>query len=193
MGVAPDGSPSRVSNLVTLKPLPRSRYVSADDSDTWREGPKGEESIAAAVAIFQNQLVRGIHLTEITGLTARITFYKANGGEVERVYNGCWLGDPFNHTILGANDTRELIIALHGPDMSQPMVLENTRSKLSHYSEEGAQARPLERHLYDVLVTLIGRAKRDGDVYEEFRFNLDLREDMPVLKLDWVQRRALEA
>jgi hypothetical protein len=191
LAVAPSGSPARVSNLVTLKPLSKPRYVSPDDSDTWREAPKHEDSVLAAIAIFQNQQMPGLYLPHITGLTARITFYEANGGEVERIYNGCWLGDPFNHTDLGVGDTVELILALVGPDSTQPMALENTRSKAIHYEHEGTRGKPLERHLYDVTVTLIGTAKHAGDVYEEFRFNVDLREEVPVLKRGWTERRPL--
>lgn len=183
----PQPTPMRVSNLVTLKPLSSPRFLICDDSDTWREVEKVEDCLAAAIAIFRNEPIKGVTLRAIRGLTAQITFYDARGGELQRVYHGCWLGDPFNHTELGVGDTRELIIAVDHPRATSPFAIENTRRSTVHYEQEGSRERPLARGLYDVNVRLIGGVTATGDVVDDFHFNLDLRQETPVLKLNWTR------
>jgi hypothetical protein len=182
----PQPVPARVSNLVTLKPLATARSVMRDDSDTWRE-VAGDNGLGAAIAIFRNDPIKGATLREIKALTAQIAYYQANGGEVQRVYNGTWLGDPFNYTNLAVGDTRELIIAVDHPDAPSPFAIENTRGNVDNYSEEGSREKPLSRGLYDVSVRLIGSAMAQGDVVDDFRFNLDLRHEAPILKLNWIE------
>jgi hypothetical protein len=101
------------------------------------------------------------------------------------VYNGCWLGDPLNYTKLLVGDKRELMIAIDHPGAPSPFAIENTRSNLANYEHEGSREKPLERRLYDVDVRLIGSVNADGDVVNDFHFNLDLRGESPVLRLNW--------
>jgi Domain of unknown function (DUF4062) len=186
----PQDATKRVSNLVALRPLPTPRFVSRDESDTWRDSEEGTEdnpSLRAAIAIFRNDPIKGMSLREITGLRAQITFYEANGGEVQRIHHGCWLGEPFNSTHLSTSDTQELIIAVDYPQLPLPLTLENTRHKAVDYETSGTQLKPLERKLYDVNVRLVGRAAAEGDVVDDFRFSLDLRNETPVLKIGWTK------
>ena len=177
---------ARVSNIVSLKPLPTPRSVAVDDSDTWREVGASEESLFAALAIFRSEPIKGITLREIDGLTAQITFFETNGGEVLRVNHGTWLGDPFNHVSLAVGDTRELLIAVDHPRAS-PHAIENTRGQVAEYELEGSREKPLPREIYDVNVRLIGSAATQGDVVEDFHFNLDLRGEVPILKHGWTR------
>lgn len=177
---------ARVSNIVSLKPLLTPRSVAVDDSDTWREVRPSEEGLLAALAIFRSEPIKGITLREIDGLTAQITFFEANGGEVLRVNHGTWLGDPFNHVSLAVGDTRELLIAVDHPRAS-PHAIENTRGQVAEYELEGSREKPLAREIYDVNVRLIGSAATQGDVVEEFHFNLDLRGEVPILKRGWTR------
>jgi predicted nucleotide-binding protein len=181
------GVPKRVSNLMSLRPLSTPRRVVADESDTWREVGPHDDGLLGAIAIFRNDPIKGVSLGSIDGLTAQITFLESNGGEVQRVYHGTWLGDPFNHTSLAVGDTRELLIAVDHPGAPSPFAIENTRRRAVDYEHEGSQEKPLERRLYDVNVRLIGSAATQGDVTEDFHFNLDLRGDAPILKLEWTR------
>ena len=92
------------------------------------------------------------------------------------------MGDPFNNTNLSVGDTRELILAINDPGASSPSAIENTRSNLANYEHEGSRGKPLERRLYDVDVRLIGSVNAEGDVISDFHFNLDVRQETPVLK-----------
>jgi hypothetical protein len=174
----------RVANLVSLKPLDFPRFVRPDESDTWREVENREASFAAAVAIFRNEPKKDVSVGTIDGLTAQITYFEAAGGEVQRVYHGCWMGDPFNHTRLSLSGTRELILAVNHPG-SSPSAVENTRSKSADYEFEGTQFRPLGRDIYDVNVRLIGNVIGGGNVLEDFHFNLNLQEDAPRIGREW--------
>jgi len=176
----------RVANLVSLKPLLTPRYVLSDDSDTWRELKEGVAGFAAAIAIFRNEPRKDASVGAIESLTAQITFFEASGGEAQRVYYGCWIGEPFNHTRLSLNDTRELILAVKHPG-GPPAAMENTRSKAVHYEYEGTRFRPLERHVYDVNARLIGNLMDGASVVNEFHFNVDLRDDPPRLGLEWTR------
>jgi len=171
----PQPAPARVSNLISLRPLPTPRRVIADDSDTWRDVGQREEGLRAAIAVFRNEPIKGTTLHEISGLVAQITFYEANGGEVLRVNYGTWLGDPFNHVRLSVGGTRELLIAVDHPGAPSPFAIENTRGRAADYEHEGSQEKPLARRLYDVNVRLVGGASASGDVVEDFHFSLDLR------------------
>jgi len=168
----PQPAPARVSNLISPRPLAAPRRVTANDSDTWREVGSREEGLLAAIAIFRNDPIRGTTLRQINGLTAQITFYEANGGEVLRVNYGTWLGDPFNHVSLSVGDTRELLIAVDHPGAPSPFAIENTRGRAADYEHEGSREKPLARRLYDVNVRLIGGASAAGDVVEDFHFRL---------------------
>jgi len=179
--------PERVANLVSLKPLSKPRRVVADDSDTWREVGPQEHGLLGAIAIFRNEPIKGASHRSIDGLTAQITFFEPNGGEVQRIHHGTWLGDPFNHTSLAVGDTRELLIAVDHPGAPSAFAIENTRRRAVDYEHEGSQEKPLARGLYDVNVRLLGSAATQGDVIEDFHFNLDLREDAPILKLEWTR------
>jgi predicted nucleotide-binding protein len=181
------GLPKRASNLVSLKPLPTPRRVVADESDTWREVGPHDDGLFGAIAIFRNEPIKGASLGTIDGLTAQITFFAPNGGEAQRVYYGTWLGDPFNHTSLSIGDTRELLIAVDHPGAPSAFAIENTRRRAVDYEHEGSQQKPLERRLYDVKVRLVGSAATQGDVTEDFHFNLDLRGGEPLLKLEWTR------
>jgi predicted nucleotide-binding protein len=177
----------RISNLVSLKPLSTPRRVLVNESDTWREVGPQEDGLLAAIAIFRNEPIKGASLRSIDGLTAQITFFESNGGEVLRIHNGTWLDDPFNHTSLAVSDTRELLIAVDHPGAPSPFAIENTRRRAADYEHEGSREKPLARGLYDVKVRLIRSAATQGDVIEDFHFNLDLREDAPILKLEWTR------
>ena len=171
---------------MSLKPLSTPRHVLADATDTWREVAPQEHSLLAAIAVFRNEPIKGVSLRPINGLTAQITFYQANGGEVLRVNYGTWSGDPYNHVSLAVGGTRELLIALDHPRAS-PYAIENTRSRPGDYEHEGSRERPLARGLYDVNVQLIGSAATMGDVLDNFHFTLDLRGEAPILKRDWTR------
>lgn len=175
----------RTSNIVSLKPLSTPRRIGPDDSDTWRDVEPLEGNALAAVAIFRNEAIKGISLHSVEGLIAQITFYEPNGGEVQRIHHGTWLGDPYNHTSLGVGDTRELIIAISHPNWISASAIENTRARSADYQTEGSRERLLERRQYDVKVHLIGSVAAEGDFSEQFHFNLDLRGDTPILKLGW--------
>jgi hypothetical protein len=181
------GLPKRTSNLVSLRPLPTPRRVVADESDTWREVGPHDDGLLGAIAIFRNEPIKGASYGTIDGLTAQITFFEPNGGEVQRVHYGTWLGDPFNHTSFSIGDTRELLIAVEHPGARSAFAIENTRRRAVDYEHEGSQEKPLERRLYDVKVRLVGSAATQGDVTEDFHFNLDLRGDAPILKLEWTR------
>jgi len=183
----PQPAPERVSNLVSMKPLSTPRRVVVDDSDTWREVGPNEDGLFAALAIFRNEPIKGTPLPCIDGLTAQITFFESNGGEVLRIHYGTWLGDPFNHTSLAVGDTRELLIAVDHPGATSPYAIENTRRRAVDYEHEGSQEKPLARGLYDVNVRLIGSATSEGDVLDDFHFNLDLRGEVPILKREWTR------
>jgi hypothetical protein len=183
LNAAPRSGAAPTANLVTLRPLPAARLVSPDDSDTWHEG---EEGLPAAIAIFRNDPIKGVPLGRIEGLTAQITFYEASGGEVQRVYRGCWLGDPFNHTQLSVGNTRELIIAVDRGAGGPPATIENTRTNSANYEYEGTSFKPLDRLIYDVNVRLVGHVRSEADVVEDFHFNVDLRET-PRLERDWTR------
>jgi hypothetical protein len=179
--------PERVSNLVSLKPLSTPRWVLADDSDTWREvGPLGR-SLLAAIAIFRNEPIKGGSLPSIHGLTAEITFFESKRGEVLRIHYGTWLGDPFNHTSLAVGDTRELLIAVRDPGVPAAFAIENTRKRAADYEHKGSRQKLLARGLYDVNVRLIGSTAAQGDVVEDFHFNLDLRGEAPILRREWTR------
>ena len=183
LNAAPRSSAAPTANLISLRPLSAPRSVSPDDSDTWREESAG---LPAAIAVFQNDPIRGVPIGMIDGLTAQMIFYEANGGEVQRVYRGCWLGDPFNHTRLSVGATRELIVAVSQGGGQPPATIENTRSNAAHYEYEGTRFRPLGRRIYDVNVRLVGRVRSEADVVEDFRFNVDLQET-PRLRLEWTR------
>jgi hypothetical protein len=176
-------SAAPTANLVSLRPLPGQRRVKPDDSDTWRDVPDG---FAAAIAIFQNEPVKGVPLSRIDGLTAEISFYEAGGGEIQRVYRGTWMGDPFNHTHISVGATRELLIAVDRGAKLSPAAVENTRADGAHYEDQGTFLKPLERRVYDISVRLVGQVRSEADVVNDFHFNLDLRE-WPVLKLEWTR------
>lgn len=97
------------------------------------------------------------------------------------------MGDPFSHTSVGVGDTRELLIAVNHPGAHSAFAIENTRRGVADYEHEGSQEKSLARELYDVNVRLIGRAAKEGDVVDDFHFNLDLRGDHPILKLEWTR------
>jgi hypothetical protein len=183
----PRPTPIRVSNLVSLKPLSAATYVLEDDSGTWLDVDPDRDGLRAAIAIFRNDPIKGVPIHGIQGLGAQITFYEASGAEVQRIYHGCWLGDPFNHTELLVGDTRELIIVVDHPGARSPFAIENTRSNAANYEHTGSNPKPLARKLYDVNVRLIGSALAEGDVLEDFHFNLDLRQEEPVLRLEWTK------
>jgi hypothetical protein len=190
IGVQPRPTSARVSSLVSLKPMPAHRSVGADENDVWREvipAEDAEDALRAAIAIFRNDQIQGAPLPRINSLRAQITFYSARGGEVQRVNYGTWLGSPYNRIELGLGDTLELLIAVDHPRATSPRAIENMRSGASNYSEEGFREKPLERKLYDVNVRLIGSAKTDGDVLNDFHFNLDLRGEWPILKPEWTR------
>jgi len=174
--------PERIFNLVSLKPLSAPRRVAPDDSDTWREVGALEKGVFAAIAVFRNERANGVSARSIEGLAAQITFFEPNGGEVQRIYNGTWLGDPYNRTSLDVGDTQELLIAVSNSSLGSSFAIENTRRRAAEYETEGSREKPLERRLYDVKVRLIGRAATEGDVDNEFHFNLDLRGNTPILK-----------
>jgi hypothetical protein len=185
----PRSTSERVPSVVTLKPLPGPRFMKPDDSDTWREIER-KNAFLGAVAIFRTEPIAGASLSDIDGLKAQITFYESAGGEVQRVHHGCWLGDPFNHTRLSASGTAELIIAVDAPDLAVPFAIENTRSNAAHYEYEGTKYKQLDRRLYDINVRLIGDARgasRLVQVVADFHFNLDLREEEPILRLGWTR------
>jgi hypothetical protein len=171
----------RNGNLVTLRSF--QRKISRDESDTWRDG----EGVPAAIATFRNDPIQGMNVARVDGLRAQITFNDHDGGEVARVNNGCWLGNPFNHTSLGVGSTKELIIAVV-PDPATPATIENTRSNAANYEFEGTELKPLSPQIYDVNVRLIGTIREEGDVVADFRFTLDLRAE-PSLKYGWTTKQ----
>src|SRR5215469_11160230 len=120
----PQSVPARVSNLVSLRPLPTPRRVVLDDTATWREVGQEEQGLLAAIAIFRNEPIKGTPLPHIHRLTAQITFFEAKGGEVQRVNYGTWLGDPFSHTSLSVGGTTELLIAVDHPGAPSPFAIE---------------------------------------------------------------------
>ena len=173
-------------SLVSLKPLTAPRFVKPDDSDTWREVESEEkDALLAAVAIFRTEPIAGASLSTIEGLKAQLTFYESRGGELQRVYHGCWLGEPLNYTRLSVSGTAELIIAVDHPNADSAFAIENTRSNAAHYEHDGTKLKRLEQLLYDVNVRLIGHVADNRNVLADFHFNLDLRERKPILRREW--------
>jgi hypothetical protein len=185
--LVPQSTSTRSSNLVMLRPLTVPRMVIRDDSDTWRYVKVDEAGFPAAIAIFRNEPIKDLPLRTIEGLTAQINFYEAGGGEAQRVNYGTWLRDPFNFTSLAVSDTRELIIAVDHPGAPSPLAIENTRHRAVDYEQEGSQAISLVRQIYDVNVRLIGKAVVQGDVFEDFHLNVDLRGETPAMKFGWIK------
>ena len=98
--------------MAPIRPLAAPRFVKPDDSDTWHEAGEAEKNvILAALAIIRIEPVAGIPPGEFDELKAQVTFYDSAGGELQRVYHGCWLGDALNHMQLSASGTAELIVA----------------------------------------------------------------------------------
>jgi hypothetical protein len=168
------------ANLVSLKPF--ARWIELDDSGTWRDGG----NVPAAIATFRNDPIKGVTVARVNELKAQVTFYEHDGGEAVRVNQGCWLGDPFNHTSLGVGSTKELIIAIV-PDPATPAAVENTRSNAANYEYEGTALKQLSPNVYDVNVRLIGTVKDEGDMVADFHFTVDLRKS-PRLLREWTTR-----
>ena len=146
--------------MAPVRPLAAPRFVKPDDSDTWHEAGEAEKNvILAALAIIRIEPVAGIPPGEFDELKAQVTFHDSAGGELQRVYHGCWLGDALNHMQLSASGTAELIVAVDHPSAVAPFVIKNTRSNAALYEYEGIQLRQLERRLYDVNVRFIGDSR----------------------------------
>jgi hypothetical protein len=80
-----------------------------------------------------------------------------------------------------------LIIAVDHPGAPSPLAIENTRHRAVDYEQEGSQAISLVRQIYDVNVRLIGKAVVQGDVFEDFHLNVDLRGETPAMKFGWIK------
>lgn len=174
LGAAPttDKAPPKV---VALRP--QTVGLSNDRSDTWRL----DGEIPAAVVGFRNEPGGA----ELEGVMAQITYFQANGGEVQRVDYGTWISSAYNRVSFHVGDTRYLIIAaeIRGAG-SGNFAIENTRSKSAEYETSGSVAKELPTEHLDVTVRLIGGDS--GTFVYDFHFNLQMEPGLQ-LRHNWTR------